>query len=98
MNVKILILLSALLWITPYRCLCHIIDYFSDGDFSENPSWFGTDSLFVVNDKQQLQLNAETGGKAWLFSNLDFIAEEFEWRFFLREAFSPSGMNYCDVY
>ena len=98
MNVKILILLSALLWITPYRCLCQIIDDFSDGDFYENPSWFGTDSLFVVNDKQQLQLNAETGGKAWLFSNLDFIAEEFEWRFFLREAFSPSGMNYCDVY
>ena len=30
MNVKILILLSALLWITPYRCLCQIIDDFSD--------------------------------------------------------------------
>ncbi|MGN0033496.1 MAG: lamin tail domain-containing protein [Candidatus Limimorpha sp.] len=98
MNVKILTLLSWIILLIPYRCMCQIYDDFSDGDFTCNPSWFGTDSLFIVNDKHQLQLNAEAGGKAWLFSNINYSGDDFEWSFYLREAFSPSGMNFSDVY
>ena len=38
-------------------CRSQIIDDFSDGNFYENPTWFGNDSLFIINEDNKLQLN-----------------------------------------
>ena len=91
-----------LLLIAPIQCIAQIFDDFSDGDFTENPMWSGTESLFIVNNSNQLQLNAESAGNAWLFCEGDVstnvVNGEYEWRFWLREAFSPSSNNYADIY
>ena len=95
-------LLAYLLLMVPLSSLAQIYEDFSDGDFTSEPRWFGTESLFVVNASYQLQLNAESAGDASLYCDYDFTSGvetgEFEWRFWLREAFAPSGNNYSDVY
>lgn len=78
-------------------CRAQIVEDFTDGDFKENPAWIGCDSLFIINDGKQLQLNAESGGNAWI-SVIYEKQEETEWRFWIKEKFSPSSKNFCDVY
>ena len=64
-TMKPILLLTSFLLIL---CVCQaqVIDDFSDGNFNENPAWLGNDSLFIINDEKQLQLNAESDGNAWL--------------------------------
>lgn len=70
---------------------------FSDGNFTENPSWLGTDSCFKVNANGQLQSDASVAGTACL--SVPFTGcQSMEWRFWIRENFSPSKNNYADVY
>ena len=92
--------LAYLILIMPLSGLAQVYDDFSDGDFTANPAWTGTESLFIVNANGQLQLNAESGGDAYLFcenTNQNSGITDFEWHFWLREAFAPSGKNFCDV-
>lgn len=74
-----------------------IVDDFSDGDFTVNPSWHGTDSLFVVNDEYQLQTNGSVPGVAWLSVPYN-LCDTLEWSFMIGEKFSPSSKNFCDVF
>lgn len=90
-------LLLFLIIICPISCMAQFHDDFSDGDFTDNPAWFGNDSLFVINEEGQLQLNADSGGNASLSVNYK-KNDNMEWRFWIREKFSPSSNNYCDVY
>lgn len=67
-------------------------DSFSDGDFTSDPSWWGNDSLFIVNDDGELQVYAQTEGEAFLFTE-SIIANSIEWNFRVKLAFSPSNNN-----
>lgn len=78
-------------------CRAQVFDDFNDGDFNNNPAWIGCDSIFIINDEKQLQLNAESAGDAWL-SVVYEKHNEMEWRFWIKEKFSPSSKNFCDVY
>lgn len=90
---KILILLLLL----PFSLFSQVTDDFSDGDFTQNPAWSGTADKYIINNNLQLQLNAEGEGTAYL--SLPFTEyETMEWQFWIREAFSPSGNNYTDVW
>ncbi len=80
-----------------FWCRAQVFDDFADGDFIENPAWLGDDSLFIINENKQLQLNATSENNAYL-SVAYKKEEELEWRFWIREKFSPSANNYCDVY
>lgn len=73
-------------------------DDFSDGDFTQNPTWGGDTSQFIVNVQRALQLNAAEGGKAHLSALYSPTGEELEWHFDIRLAFSPSGNNYARIY
>ena len=85
------------LLLLPFSLFAQVSDDFSDGDFTHNPTWSGTDTSYTVNANLQLQLNAGAAGKAYL--SLPFADfQEMEWHFWMREAFSPSGNNYADVY
>ena len=86
-----------LLLLLPFALMAQVTDDFADGDFTNNPTWTGTDSIYIINNNLQLQLNATVGGTAYLSLPIQEF-QEMEWRFWIREAFSPSGNNYTDVY
>lgn len=81
----------------PFWTFGQVTDDFSDGDFTVNPTWIGTDSVFMVNNHHQLQSAAIVAGEAWLVIPV-MGYQEVEWRFWIREAFSPSGNNYAEVW
>lgn len=99
-------ILTLLITLIGTSAFAQISDDFSDGDFTENPAWTGTDSVFKINATQQLQLNASVGGRATLFlenSVTNCLSamgpdDDFEWRFWIKEAFAPSTKNFTDVF
>ena len=85
------------LLLLPFSLFAQVTDDFSDGDFTQNPTWSGTTEQYTVNNSKQLQLNAEGEGTAYLSLPLTEY-ESMEWQFWIREAFAPSGNNYTDVW
>jgi hypothetical protein len=73
-----------------------IQDDFSDGNFTSNPAWIGDDSLFVVQN-QQLRSRG-TIGKDINLATQNSFTNNCEWRFWIRNAFSPSAQNFCRYY
>ena len=99
MDAKMLLSLAYVLLIMPFSCLSQVWDDFSDGDFTQNPAWSGTTTLFKINNDYQLQLDAESVGNAELFCAEPVSGfGDMEWHFWLREAFAPSANNYSDIY
>ncbi len=91
-----IILMIFVFWL-PCAAEAQVVEDFSDGNFTENPSWLGADSCFKVNANGQLQSDASEAGTAFL--SVPFSAcQSMEWRFWIRENFSPSKNNYSDVY
>ena len=76
-----------------------IMDDFSDGDFSNSPTWVGLDEWFIIDGTEKslrLDAPAETGS-AWLFTNSNSI-ENATWQFSFKMGFNPSSSNYAQVY
>lgn len=79
--------------------LCgQISDDFSDGDFTDNPTWIGDTHLFGISTHFELQLSGTGGGDAYLFLPYTYIYDELEWRFTIRLSFPPSGNNFARIY
>lgn len=76
-----------------------LTDDFSDGDFSNNPTWTGTVADYIVNANNQLQLNNSIASSSYL-STAHGISNynDQEWNFWVKQSFSPSGSNYGRVY
>jgi len=91
--------LLSVVFLTQIACFGQIIEDFSDGDFTNAPTWSGTDAEYIVNASNQLQLNNTGADISYLstphgLSNLD----NKEWQFWTRQAFSPSSSNYGRIY
>lgn len=76
-----------------------LVDSFDDGDFDQNPSWSGDDTIFMVNSDLELQLNDVDVSKsrAYLVVNAP-TGNMATWRFRVQLDFSPSGTNFARVY
>ena len=72
-------------------------DDFTDGNFTENPEWVGSQSLFKVNSLFQLQLNDDKQNQAYL-STANAMVINTEWRCWIKLSFSPSGNNFARYY
>lgn len=74
-------------------------DDFSNGNFTENPSWSGEADKFLVTPDQQLRLfvTPQAAGNAYLTTNSESI-ENASWEFFVRLDFNPSSTNFTRVY
>lgn len=92
---KILLFISVLLIHGFARA--QFTDNFSDGDFTNNPTWTGDASLFKVNTSFQLQLNASGDAIAALAVPI-VTSTEMEWSCWIKLSFSPSDNNMARIY
>jgi hypothetical protein len=74
-------------------------DDFTDGDFTAAPAWSGDAAQFIVNASQQLQLNGTGAATSYLsVANPMPSLDNTEWRFYIKQSFSPSANNFGRVY
>ena len=72
---------------------------FADGDFTNNPTWVGDQTDFIVNSSNELQLDATGAGDSYLSTPHNLIQlEDTEWRYTIDYGFSPSINNTGDTY
>ena len=84
-----------LLW--PIIGFTQLTDDFSDSNFTQNPLWIGSQEKFIINDNLQLQLQDNGEGQATL-STANIMANNLEWRLWIKLSFSPSTNNNARVY
>jgi hypothetical protein len=81
-----------------FICYGQIFDDFSDGNFTENPTWVGDTSLFIVSSNFELQLSATEAGNACLTLPHRYSDTLVEWHFTIALDFAPSNNNFARVY
>ena len=75
-----------------------IAENFNDGDFTNNPTWIGSTSDFIVNPALQLQSNNTVANSTFYLSTINELATSAQWEFWVRLAFNPSSANYVDAF
>ncbi len=75
-----------------------LIENFSDGDFTNNPSWIGGTTDWIVNPVFQLQSNNSVANSSYYLSTQSSLATTTQWEFFCKLSFNPSSTNYIDVF
>lgn len=82
----------------PSVALAQLNDNFSDGNFSDNPTWLGEVTDFRVDVNQRLQLFADAQSGAKNLYTTSNVVNNAEWRFDLHFGFNPSSSNLAEVY
>jgi hypothetical protein len=97
MQKSITFLLFSLICLGKYHA--QVTDDFSDGDFSNNPTWSGTTGDFIVNSVQELQLSSLVAGSSYLTTphNLTSLDNK-EWRIRVKHSFASSSSNFGRVF
>jgi hypothetical protein len=74
-------------------------DKFTDGNFTLNPNWVGSDTKFEVNNSFQLHTKSTISDTAFLAveNKLNFT-NDVEWRLWMKLSFSPSSNNFSRFY
>ncbi|MFM9949736.1 MAG: lamin tail domain-containing protein [Saprospiraceae bacterium] len=97
---KPIIFFLALL-LTSVNLNAQLSDDFSDGDFTNNPAWFGNPDKFAVNNGE-LQLNdlsPLSNNASWLYLSAPTSLEDSTtWEFYVRMEFAASTSNYGRIY
>ena len=71
-------------------------DDFTDGDFTNTPSWNGDASLFTISSGK---LNSQSAGAAtYYLSTPSALASDVQWEFYIDIQFNTSGANFVDIY
>jgi len=74
-----------------------VFDDFSDGDFTNDPTWSGDVSDFIINENFELQLDAFSSGDSKLFTRFTRF-DSLEWGIDIKMDFSPSNSNKIRIY
>ncbi|MBP7369660.1 MAG: lamin tail domain-containing protein [Paludibacteraceae bacterium] len=85
------------IYFLPVFCFGQVHDDFSDGNFTENPSWTGMTENFIINENFQLQSNAPLTSVSYLFTPSE-VFYDAEWKAWLRINYSTSSSNYSAFY
>ena len=85
------------LFLLPFIAFSQIQDDFSDGDFSNNPTWNGDDAQFKINTSKKLQLNSSGSDTSYL-STTNSLLNNTEWRFYIKQSFNSSSNNHSRIY
>ena len=94
---KLLVNLIALLFVTT-SCTAQITETFADGDFTNNPTWVGAASDWIINTSFQLQSNNSIANSSFYLSTPSSKATTAEWDFYCQLNFNTSSTNYADVF
>ncbi len=87
-----------ILLLCSFCCFSQVTDDFSDGDFTNNPTWIGEVTKFRVDEKKQLHLaDDDKTGDAYLAVPSSLVRET-EWTFYVHLQFNPSANNYALFY
>lgn len=84
-------LLFALLW-------AQLQEDFSDGDFTSNPPWSGTDAYWTITPDKRLRSNGPSATATLYLSTPNSRIDDTEWRFWVQVGFNPSPQNYVRIY
>jgi hypothetical protein len=89
----------SLMILSSLNALGQLSDNFSDGDFTNNPTWTGNTTSFLVNGLGQLQLTAPGPGQSTIATSFANTAlGNKEWSFFIRQSFAGSDNNQSRLY
>ena len=76
-----------------------VSDDFSDGDFTNNPTWSGdTGEWEVLNGELHLNNAAPASSNFSHLSTPSAALSDGTWEFLVRMDFNPSGVNYVDIF
>lgn len=86
-----------------FQSLSHaqFTDNFDDGDFTNNPTWSGNDTVFTivnVNGNNMLRSNSQTPNNTFYLSTPSTLVNDCQWEFYVNLQFNTSSANYVDVY
>jgi len=90
-------LLYSLLILFPLFATAQVSDDFSDGDFTNNPSWNGDQAEFSVNMAKQLKLTS-SGENISSLTTAATLSDSTEWDIWVNLSFSPSDNNNARIY
>ncbi len=79
------------------QVFAQFVDDFSDGDFTSNPSWLGSNSKFVV-DSARLRLKATPATDLAYLATASKSINDATWEFLVRLDFNPSASNFARIY
>src|ERR1035437_2630248 len=74
-----------------------VADNFSDGDFTNTPTWSGDDSVYTVVTNK-LRSNKTVASSTFYLSTPSTLANNCQWEFWVNLQFNTSSANYVDVY
>lgn len=93
------LIVIALFFISTFSTIAQgFSDTFSDGDFTNNPSWTGETTKFKVNASNQLQLDDPGPSSPAYLSTTSNVISNGTWEFYAHFDFAPSTSNYGRVY
>ena len=81
----------------PFFSFAQVSEQFTDGDFTENPTWEGTAENFVVNGDFCLQSNALATSSSFLFTVSEAI-DNAVWECRVKITYPTSANNYASIY
>ena len=77
--------------------MTQVVDDFTDGNFTINPTWVGDTECFEVNTSGQLHLHA-TGSDTAILTTQNSMIGKTEWDFWIKLSFNTSANNFARVY
>lgn len=92
------LLFSILFLVLSLSSFAQFTDDFTDGDFTNNPTWTGNSTDFQVNTSFELQLNAPPVTSSKYLVTPSQAIGNAQYDFKVRLDFSPSTSNYARVY
>ncbi|WP_116541866.1 lamin tail domain-containing protein [Pontibacter virosus] len=92
-------LAAGLLLFLPYLATAQLQENFSDGDFTQNPTWTGDVNSFIINPQNQLQSNGPAvTGTVLNLATPSQAAVGTVWEFWANLRLATSSSNYADVF
>ncbi|MBI2259190.1 MAG: lamin tail domain-containing protein [Flavobacteriia bacterium] len=76
-------------------------EQYDDGEFLNNPTWLGDDTVFTIIDdagNYMLRSNKLLPNSSYYLSTSSNLVQNTQWEFDLKLTFNTSGVNYVDVY